>query len=236
VRYQRLRQRDPIVPIETITRPFTDAERAELQRRLKHARSPADAFMMLVVATGLLLAAWAALGLVAQSRSTLVGLVLSVLAGLAVITALGALVGAVVVRPRSAANQADRQRLDWDLADGRATVVRVTATRVVWAEDVTDRDEGPWFLFDAGDDRALWLSGPRFAGTPGFPSATFEVIVTAGSDLVVDVIGFDMPLPLVDERPPEDVARDYRGVAFEIVDGPFAVAIARTFPGDATFA
>jgi hypothetical protein len=121
------------MPIETLTRPLTDAEGAELERRLAHARSPADAFMMLAIAIGLVMLAWGALGLITRTSSTIVGLLLSGCAGRALITAIGGFVAAVAVRPRSATSQADRRRLEADLEDGRATHLRVTATLLVFA-------------------------------------------------------------------------------------------------------
>jgi hypothetical protein len=173
--------------------------------------------------------AWGTLGLTAWTSSTLIGLLLSGCAGLALVTAIGGFVAAVVVRPRSAGNQADRRRLEGDLEDGRATRLRVTATHVVFARDLRDPDEGPWYLFDVGGDRALWLSGPRFSGKAAFPSAAFELTLTTGSELVLDVIGSDAPLPLAEERSATDVASEYQDVAFEIIDGPFSDAVARVF-------
>jgi hypothetical protein len=208
---------------------LTDAERADLQRRLAQTRSPADAFMMLVIAVGLVMVASAALELTARTSSTLVRLVLSGVAGLALLTAIGAFVGAVVVRPRSTAKHADRRHLEADLEVGHATVMHVTATRLVFARDLVDSGEGPWYLFDIGGDRALWLSGPSFAVQTGFPSGAFALTVTPMSNLVLGVTGSEAPLPLVEERPDLDVVLDYRDVTLEIIDGPFSDTVGRIF-------
>ncbi len=90
-----------------------------------------------------------------------------------------------------------RQRIAEELEAGQVRVIRCQPSRIIEREEF--EDEGAFWIFDGGDGRYLVICGQDYCETPRFPSADFEVVLTARRRLVVGIrsLGPRMPSTLV---------------------------------------
>lgn len=216
------------MPIETFTRSQTDAERQELVGRREAATGFGESGAALLMGLAWLIISVAAVWLARGLGLSVLGAGVAVGATVAGLTAAVLVATSYVVRPGSSSRQLDAQALQFDLDDGRVDATRVTARAVVVADDELSYD-GPWFLFDVGEEQALLVAGREFANVAGFPSTDFEIVRTRWSDQMLDVRCGGQPLSPVRILSSGPMAEAFWFAPRDPIPGPFGDVVARVF-------
>jgi hypothetical protein len=76
--------------------------------------------------------------------------------------------------------------LDAGLSANHARVTRIASDRVVEFEEF--EDEGACYAFDAGNGRAIVLTGQEFYEDESFPNSDFSIVQVMAGQAVVDML------------------------------------------------
>lgn len=165
--------------VERSERPLTDDERAQVTSRLDFARAHArSAVRGSGAASFLVCGVLAILTLVASDAPAVV------LLGFWLAMAL--MFGLWSGLPTRRGWMRQARALDAGLAANQARVTRIKSDRVVEFEEF--EDEGACFAFDAGDGRAVVLSGQEFYEDESFPNSDFSIVQVMAGPAVVDML------------------------------------------------
>lgn len=80
---------------------------------------------------------------------------------------------------------ANRQKILEELETGQVRVISCQPSRIIEREEF--EDEGAFWIFDGGDGRYLAICGQDYHETPRFPSADFEVVLSARHRLALGI-------------------------------------------------
>jgi hypothetical protein len=165
--------------MERFDRPLTAEERTQVTARRDFARrSAAGVLWRSGAASVLVCGVLAVLTLLASDAPAIV-----VFGFWAAMAALFGLWSAVPAR-RSWRRQATA--LDAGLAANYARVTRIASDRVVEFEEF--EDEGACYAFDAGNGRAVILTGQEFYEDESFPNSDFSIVQVMAGQAVVDML------------------------------------------------